>query len=378
MTVTFSALATTQPLGTFYTAMISASDLLGMCQFDYRRLDENASGVDFMGIQRPWSPKRVSDIADYTDHVDACFPTSIVISIDERCATIQDGSACSIISVDDYVDDEDSAQSVPLAKSTWIIDGQHRLKGLEKRNAENFQLPVTVFIGADEATRAALFSVVNLAQSKVSRSVVYDLFAVARERSPQKTCHKITVALDQIKKSPFHDRIKRLGAATPGRDGETLSQATVVRGIMRYITKDAAADRDSSLRNLLAPAMSAADKERLVFRPFYLANNDDAILDNLLNYFGAVQQRWGSAWDSDGRGNMINRTNGYDGFMRFFRPAYLSVTTTPKVVSQEDFYQIFSSSTLESPDFNTKRYAPGSSGAAALARDLIEQTGVPT
>ncbi len=378
MTIRFTAFTTQQPLGTFYTAMISAEDLLRMAKFDYRRLRDDTGDVDFMGLQRPWNPKRVEEIATYTGTVDACFPTSIVISIDERCVTVEERDLCSILTIDEYIDAEDPSQSVPLGQSAWIIDGQHRLKGLEKANADAFQMAVTVFIGADDATRASLFSVVNLAQSKVSRSVVYDLFAVANERSPQKTCHEITVALDKFEDSPFHQRIKRLGAATPGRSGETLSQATVVRGIMQYVTRDPSADRDLSIRKKSLPDLTPAETEKLVLRPFYRAKDDDAILDLMLNYFGAVASKWEEAWNSDGLGNMINRTNGFDGFMKFFRPAYRSITTSPRVVTQDEFAQIFGRIDLKDSDFNTRRYAPGSSGASALYRDLLEQSQIPT
>lgn len=378
MTVRFTALTTQQPLGTFYTAMISAEDLLRMAKFDYRRLSDDTGDVDFMGLQRPWNPKRVEEIATYTGTVDACFPTSIVISIDERCVTVEEKAFCSILTINEYIDEENPSQSVPLDQSAWIIDGQHRLKGLEKANADAFQMAVTVFIGADDATRASLFSVVNLAQSKVSRSVVYDLFAVANERSPQKTCHEITVALDKFEDSPFYQRIKRLGAATPGRSGETLSQATVVRGVMQYVTRDPGADRDLSIRKRSLPELTPAEAEKLILRPFYRANNDDAILDLMLNYFGAIASKWNRAWNSDGLGNMINRTNGFDGFMKFFRPAYRSITTSPRMVSQEEFAKIFDRTELRDEDFNTRRYAPGSSGASALYRDLVEQSQIPT
>jgi hypothetical protein len=45
------------------------------------------------------------------------------------------------------------------------------------------------------ATQASLFSTVNLAQTKVNRSLVYDLHDYAHTRSPEKS-HDVAIALD--------------------------------------------------------------------------------------------------------------------------------------------------------------------------------------
>jgi DGQHR domain-containing protein len=66
--------------------------------------------------------------------------------------------------------------SIALDQVATIIDGQHRLKGLEEAGKPEFELPISIFIGADEATEASIFSIVNLAQTKVNKSLAYDLF----------------------------------------------------------------------------------------------------------------------------------------------------------------------------------------------------------
>ena len=237
MVVRFVGIPTTQPVGTFYTAAMPAKDLLTICEFDYRKLMDDRADPEFMGIQRPFDKKRVADIAKYALTADACFPTCIVIAIDERCVH-SEALPDDLVQfrIDEFVDPDGEVEPVPISRAASIVDGQHRLKGLQTDGANSFTLPVTVFVGADPALRASLFSIVNLAQTKVNRSLVYDLFALANERSPQKTCHEIVVSLDTLEESPFHQRIKRLGTVTRNqagerlREGELLSQATVVRG----------------------------------------------------------------------------------------------------------------------------------------------------
>jgi hypothetical protein len=89
-----------------------------------------------------------------------------------------------------------------------------------------------------------------------------------------------------------------------------------------------------------------------------------------------VKERWPIAWSSTGTGNIINRTNGFNGFIRFLRPAYLYFTTKPEVVPTERFSQLMAKVNLNDSDFNTERFIPGSSGSTKLYHLLVDQTGV--
>jgi DGQHR domain-containing protein len=233
-----------------------------------------------------------------------------------------------------------------------------------------------VFIGIDEGTQASIFSIVNLAQTKVNKSLVYDLFSLAKERSPEKTCHEIAVALDTLDDSPFQGRIKRLGSATDGRFGETLSQATIVRGLLPYLTKNPALDRDIGKRfGFWDPEVKAGGKGQ-IFRPLFVQGEDAKILRILINYFRAVRDRWPKAWASTGRGYMLNRTNGYNALMRFLRPSYLYFTETHEVVGESDFASMFARTKLTDDEFSPLVFLPGTSGATSLYRRLLDETGV--
>jgi DGQHR domain-containing protein len=368
-----------QPVGNFFIGVMRADHLFSICRFDYRRMQYKNGYVDFLGIQRELNKKRIADIKQYVKTTDACFPTSIVISIDEKCARVDETEivGAKILRLFEYIDDQDPELSIKLEEVASIIDGQHRLKGLEEANTSDFEVPVSIFVGPDDATEATIFSTVNLAQTKVNKSLVYDLFSIATSRSPEKTCHEIVVALDRMVESPFQDRIKRLGVATEGRFGETLSQATVVKGILPYITNDPVADRDRGKRFGFWDPSLARDFHKRIFYEFFRRNEDVKILNNLLNYFNAVKERWPTAWATSGAGNIINRTNGYNGFIRFMRPAYLYFTSEPRVVSESEFASIFQRITLSDSDFNPTRFLPGTSGSTHLYNLLMEQSGIP-
>jgi DGQHR domain-containing protein len=223
--ITIPVFSVNQPIGLFYVGVMRADSLLTICKFDYRRMRFKNEYADYLGIQRRLNDKRISQIKQYVDTVDACFPTSVVISVDAKCASIRESEleGFMILEISEYTDETSPELSIPINHVATIIDGQHRLKGLEEAQRNDFELSISIFIGADEATEASIFSIVNLAQTKVNKSLAYDLFSYAKDRSPEKTCHEIVVALDKLPESPFQGRIKRLGVATQGRFGETLS-----------------------------------------------------------------------------------------------------------------------------------------------------------
>lgn len=367
-----------QPIGNFFVGVIRADDLLRICRFDYRRMQFKNEYADYLGIQRKLNDARIVEIKEYVKTIDSCFPTSIVISVDEKCARIEETGleGFQLLQITDYVDPESPELSVQLDHVATIIDGQHRLKGIEEAKLDDFELSVSIFVGADAATEASIFSMVNLAQTKVNKSLTYDLFEYAKSRSPEKTCHEIVVALDNLSDSPFQKRIKRLGVASEGRFGETLSQATIVKGLLPYISKNPLKDRDAGKRfGFWEPALASENNKR-IFYEFFRREDDVSILKNVINYFSAIAEQWPEAWENTGKGNIINRTNGFNGFVRFLRPAYLHFTTEPAVVSKESFITLFGRTSLKSSDFNPERFLPGGSGSTNLYRTLVEQTKV--
>ncbi len=277
------------------------------------------------------------------------------------------------------MDIENEDECVFYRNIARVIDGQHRIRGLEEYKKNDFDVNVSIFIDADVADQASIFATVNLAQTKVNRSLVYDLFELSKSRSPEKTCHSVVVTLDSTETSPFYKKIKRLGKATPGRYTETLSQATVVAGILQYICRDKEQilrDRQIGRKGGTFPPAGPNDVDRLVLRPFFVEDRDVELTNLIWNYFEAVQERWPQAWNVNATGSMLNRTNGYDGLMRYFHRIYRYVATPGTLVGTQQFLEIFRRSKLKCEDFNPQRFIPGSSGASDLARTLIAETGV--
>ena len=379
--VQFSVMRISQPIGDFYVGKMSARDLIDISWFDIRRLAGDSDLDQYLGIQRKVNPTRVSEIKKYVGLTDATFPTAVILAVEGKCAELheldladEDGTFFTMKLVN-YPGDPSDPDTMLFKGIARVLDGQHRISGLRESSIDldSFEVNVCVFVDADIADQASIFATVNLAQTKVNRSLVYDLMSYSKSRSPERTCHAITVTLDQVEESPFFSRIKRLGVSTAGRFGEVLTQATVVKSLLPYISNDVLKDRDIGKRLGNWPKNESYDQERLLFRKWFIEGNDQQIVRQIMHYFEAVKRRWPDAWKSTDRGNMLPRTNGFRAFMSFLRPAYNELRHDD-FVKMSSFLELLKQVSLEDKDFNTQKYVPGSTGERALFHDLMEQT----
>ena len=255
-----------QPIGVFYVGAMGANDLVAISWADVRRIapeEEQPSAVvddgnvprsideehddsepiepfdedavryenqgfeEFLGIQRGLNKIRVSELRQYVQNVDATFPTAILLAVSSEHASFdKDKSELSI---------------VRHSKVAKIIDGQHRIAGLSKLGDATFQVNVAIFIDMDIQDQAMVFATINLKQTKVNKSLAYDLHGFTTSRSPQRTCHDIVRFLDSRQGSPFQGKVKMLGVAL--EPTETITQATFVDRLLRLISKDPMEDR---------------------------------------------------------------------------------------------------------------------------------------
>jgi DGQHR domain-containing protein len=293
------ALRVRQPIGEIYIAKMTCSQVQRITYFDVRRRIQAERDIErYLRIQRPLDPRRIEALKKYVNYADATFPTAIIIAIEAEYADYEEGASQLILSNTRKDADRPDRAIRGLCR---VIDGQHRIAGLEAFRGENFDVMVSVFVGSDIADQAYIFSTVNLEQNKVNRSLAYDLFELARVRSPYKTCHNIVVALDRAEGGPLFHRIKRLGVSTESRVGELLTQATVVDALVRYISDDPKTDRDLLLKGKSLTRASTDQARQLCFRNLFIDGEDVKIAKIVEEYFKAVRARWGGGlelwWD---------------------------------------------------------------------------------
>lgn len=359
--ISFKCLEVRQPVGTFYVVVMKSNDLVKLSWSDVRRIKGERHVETYLGIERPLdTKKRVPQIKQYVRTVDASFPSSIILAVD---------SGNTQYSEEDHIlllrDGDDIAK---------VLDGQHRIAGLEDYPKDDFELIVTVFVDMDIESQAMVFATINLEQTKVNKSLVYDLYDYAEQRSPQKTAHNIVRLLDSEEGSPFKGKIKILGTA--GDPGETLSQALFVDCLLPLLSSNPMQDRDYFKRRKTPVRATSAEEQTLVFRNMFLNEKDAEIAAVLWNYFGAVQDRWGDYWREVRKGYVLNRTTGFRALMQFLRPAYLSVAKPGQVPEQEQFREVFARVKLEGSEITPDNFPPGTSGQTRLREMLCSQAGV--
>ena len=372
--ISISCLEVKQPIGTFYACSISWRDLCNIAKFDVRRVIQAERDVErYLGIQRPLNKGRVKELEDYVTYFDATFPSSIIIAVDAKCADYD--ADTKVMTLSNFLGN-DEERPIKFNHIARVLDGQHRIAGLYNFDGPDFDVAVSLFVGADIADQAQIFSTVNLEQTKVNKSLAYDLFALAKSRSPQKTCHNVAVALDKDPQSPFYRSIKRLGVATEGRVGETITQANFVESLMGYISRTPKKDRDILLRGGKLPLENSDVLEVIPLRNLFISEKDMQIADLIWAYFDAIRKRWPEAWSFRGQGLMLNKTNGFRAAMRVFGPAYLHLAAPGDPVHSDAFFELFERSTLNDRDFSIERFVPGTGGEAELRRTWMAQLGL--
>ncbi len=370
-----------QPIGDFYIASLNALELVEIAYTDVRRLVTEERDVEkYLGVQRPLSSKRVKEIKKYVCSPDATFPTSVIIAIDERCVTYNPKS--NMLLLEPYIAiDEPSEESIPYNKIARVLDGQHRIAGFiqneEFDKTNPFDINVAIFVGADISDQANIFATVNLAQTKVRKSLVYDLTELAETKSPYKTCHNVAVALDSIDTSPFYSRIKRLGVATPGRKHETLTQATFVESLVKFISINPTSDRNMLLEGKSLPAATKEELIKCPFRNLFIEDNDFDIAEILYNYFEAVRIKWPDSWNAVGTKNLLPKSNAFKAFMRYLKEdVYIELVgedNIGKIPSVSDFEPFFENVRLSDSDFNSQNFIPGGEGQATFLKILRDE-----
>ena len=351
----------TQPIGGFYCGVMGHKDLVRVSYSDIRRIHSEMREVEtYLGIERPLRQDRVTELKDYVNTVDATFPSPIILAVDEENTDLDAEAGLLFLK---------NAENVGK-----ILDGQHRIAGLEGFEGDDFDVLVTIFVEMDIEYQAMIFATINLEQTKVNKSLAYDLYAYATTRSPQKTCHNIVRLLNSRAESPFHNKIKILGVA--GDKSETISQALFVDALLPLISKEPNKDRDDLRRGRALAYAARGEAQSLIFRNLFVEKQDAVIARVLWNDFHAVEQKWGKYWTEVIPRKVLNRTTGFRGLMQFLPFAYVAaggINSDPVAVR---FDQIFDRIRISGEDINPENYPPGTTGAARFRNHLKAQAGI--
>lgn len=364
----FPCISVTQPIGTFYLTAISADVLVNRVRIQPRAV----SSPDNKDVQRAENASRVKEIALYVTDPDATFPTAVILSANSKYAVVENGS------ITFFPDPEQPSETFLLGE---LLDGQHRIRGLLAARAQGeditrFEIPVVVMLDLDTAEKAYVFSIINSKQTPVSKSLIYDLFGLAKYRSPYSVCHQIARAMNTDPTGPFFRGIKMLGKKQD--PNEMLTQGSFVKYLLRLITNRPDADA------IALKSDETPEERNRPFNAFWRKERDDLILLAMTNYFAAVAETFPEEWDSKayvdanqapkkGKTPVLRRTVGYEALMRALATIWPTVQEEARL-DKDLFLQLVGKFKVNvgNHDISTDRYGSSSADAGKLTTLLTE------
>lgn len=288
-----------QPIGTFYIGKLPAETVIKIAHVKKRKYDSDKS-TTFGGVQRPESESRIKEIAKYCSDPDATFPTPIIISVDDSSEYKLNGNVL------EFNPDKFHGE---------VIDGQHRIKGIEQSDyISKFELPIIFMFNLIEEEKAYVFSTINSKQTRVPMSLIYDLFDVYETRSPMKVCHEIARTFNSDDTSPFYKRLKMLGAKQ--EELASLSQGSFVKYIIPLISKTPDQDAiDIKKSNPLKIDNSCP------LRGYFEKGEDQVIYKILFNLFASFKEVFNEEWINPSE-YILTKTLGYGAIVKAFPVMY--------------------------------------------------------
>lgn len=232
-------------------------------------------------VQRVLNPGRINSVKAFTLQ-GGDYPNAIVLNW---------------VSTSNKLTFADSSVSFNIAsRSAQIIDGQHRIAGIqaaieEVKSIGKMELPVVIYRNLTTQQCADIFLSINTEQKPVPRSLVFDLYGVSSENIADHAAVRardIAMSLNE-EKSPYAGEIKLPGAPTR-RGGIPLSSA--VTGIKPLVEDNGAFEQIGVAELEL--------QKRLI-----------------INWFIALKNIYGEAWDE--KGNVFLYAAGFGAAAEFFR-----------------------------------------------------------
>lgn len=317
-----------QPVGDMFLVKMKATQVASIAASKTRK-----SYNDSSGIQRKLDPHRIKSIAEFCKTKNAMFPTPIILSASS-----------------DYfvINEEENTLTIPMIsedenKFCSIVDGQHRLEGLKESGViGNFELLVSFVFDTDPSKDAFLFSIINGNQKPVSRSLIYDLYGLSRSRTVEKTCNKIMRALNGENfdiKSELSGKIKMLGYKDEFSQNGIVSQAAMIKNLMKLITDKS--ERDN-IDIEFGRELEQLDSRKYIFRKNFIEGNDELIIQENIDFFNAWMKKLKEEKESYeiNEYELFEKTIGFSVSYRIFRILYLSWEDSRKyrVRDIEDLY----------------------------------------
>lgn len=204
-----------------YTFNLKVKDLVLIHYIAVRGQDDEPGAV-----QRVLNKRRIESIKDYVLSGNQFFSSFIL----------------NWANADTDITFKNKKLEIPLLPaSAQVIDGQHRISGLEAAMIENSDIGeqtviVTLCNNLDTTSAAKIFLNINTEQKPVPKSLIYDLFGEIHDdfELPTNRAVDIARALNDDQKSPLYNLLKFPGAP---RGKGRIELSTFVNALKPHLEK---------------------------------------------------------------------------------------------------------------------------------------------
>jgi len=216
---------------------------------------------------------------------------------------------------------EDGYISIPIKPvAAQVIDGQHRLAGLEEAMKSNAavgedKILVSICLNLTTKQAATIFLNINSEQKPAPRSLIYDLFGIVEDDADLEINRASDIAreLNDNQDSPYYNYIKYPGAP---RGAGLIDLSTVVSSLKKHLSIDGTLAK-FNLRSL---------------------NYQKAII---LNFFKAIQLYYDKdgSWNNRGK-NPFLKSSGFSGAIDYLMSSLVQKCADKKSFSFETMKSI--------------------------------------
>lgn len=205
-----------------YTFSMRVRDLLYIHYVAVRGVDDEEGAV-----QRILNKRRIRDIRNYVLDGNMFFNSFILNWTDEHYSPSREGQ---------------NIQIPLIPSSAQVIDGQHRLAGLEEAMKDSDsvgdqEVIVTLSEHLTTPQAARIFLNINTEQKPVPKSLIYDLFGEAIDDAEHVVIRAADIAkeLNDDPESPLYKQIKLPGAP---RGSGSIELSTFVSAFKQHLGRD--------------------------------------------------------------------------------------------------------------------------------------------
>jgi DGQHR domain-containing protein len=258
-----------------YVTALPLKELLGRYQPDTYASDNPR------GYQRPLTKSRLRQISEYLRDEEGMLPTSILLCIRKP-------HEAHFEPVGDHSSGGDAGTlTVDAAVPMWVVDGQHRLAGLERALTKDkakwladYPLPVVIVDGIDAYEEMRYFHVINTRHKGVPTDVVDRHLLSMRETEG--------VALIEREGEKNYRRAR----ATMLTDKLNSEADSPWRGLIR-MPGDKPNPKQTMRQHSMVTSLDPVVADGVVARA-----SDEEAWKLLLNYWLAARDLWGSAFET--------------------------------------------------------------------------------